>query len=264
MIGYISIGYYDTREQEIFSSPSVLVKLVRMAMRTAVGCGVTPVGYLTRTAISGMFPEELQLESLHLAKGPRRASEIETLAKAVRCGIGEEPEWLIVFRPGQGWMSERRVRQFIHSLEEVDGEFAVSVRRMPTIANPSWNVNVADRRFLVNGTVRLPVHGGHFHTSLDEAENGFWFRMGCDAVHHRSQDVGSLYIDDGLLYAVRTEALRSTGNAFSESPCPIHFDQEDDACMPVYERLGIFDVDKDQFLNTEILERILPADGDGE
>ncbi len=256
MLGYISIGYYDFRERELISRKAILVNLLRMVIGIAKEVALNPSGLLVTHNFCEVLPEDILLPQLKVLQGDRLRKEIEALIRSVGMNNDQSEQWIVVLRPGQGWISRNRLHSFLESLRNVDGSYAVSVKKFSILANPSWNVQVAERRYLANGVIRLPLHSDSTFSPLADAFPAFWDDMGCLDSPRRSQDANDLYIDDGSIYAFKPKAR--TDHSLFKSPAAIRFDESDPKMRPLYEQIGLFDIDKDQYLDVSILERIFP------
>lgn len=253
MLGFIATGFYDRREQDIFTHWETGTTVLTIAHDTLIDCGVPPQAYLTSNPMPD-FPPRIDMPCLNVGAGDRRSKEIDALAKYAK-QQGTTGQWMIVVRPGQGWINAQRLNHFVQSLDTISGSSAFSLRPLSALEHPNWNTMSTDWKYLAQGVIRQPLRNeqlvqnvsGRFCKGLEGSSR---------SSISRSQDIDTIHTDDGLLYAIRLQGDQNTEEILSDPAligCPVL----DKTKRPIHERLAIFSVSKHQPLNLKILRNIL-------
>lgn len=259
MLGFISIGNYSLREEALWSSPTVMAKLLWLTKQVAQETGLPLSGLLTSQDFLATGPENLCLPQQCIPEGNRLHKEVETLLALAGEKLFPPNQWLVILRPGEGWINRNRVIHFLESLPQIDGGLAVSVKKISTLANPSWNVHVSKTSFTNGASLMFQQMNRLNFSPLRDAFPELWNAIGCETMPCRSQDLDTFYIDDGVMYAFRTEPTHLTAtNLLIPDAVPVYFEENDYMQTPLYEKLPIFDVNKGCYLDIGIIEKILP------
>jgi len=251
---FISLGYYDVREQELCSSSRILTYLVEKSIQYIEQCSGLSLGAVLYTqSLEGSFSDSIPMRRLR--SGERIQEEVSAIEEILR-ETGDTDGRVMVFRPGQGEVFASRVQHFHDSLNLEQSPFAISTIKFSSCSHPMWNVMVSDRRFLSYGTIRQPRNGSRHVSRFDKLCPELWKTMNEAARAKGSQHLQDLFCFDQAMYAVNLDMLpKDTVELPTPQPiaCP-HDDGADDNWLL---RLPIFKMSREQVLDISVLESFL-------
>lgn len=255
MNAYLSLGFFNVREQEICSSDIVRNFLIEQAVNIVQNqFGKGPEGILC--AIPFCLPEKFsKLKQYYTIQGTRRPKEVELLFQLEQ-NKQSHSTWCLVLNPAQGWITAGRLRRFVEALRTAACDYCVSTVVMPPNYNILWNSNFVERIRVVDEKVRLPQRGeSHIQTFSDVHGSIYSFT----AAHKitGSQDAAFLEFDDNALYAVRTNMLNNFLNQGLPEPHPVCdcSSEQDDRAW--FMRLPLFQTSNDCQIDITVLEDVL-------
>lgn len=256
MLGFISFGGRSCREQSLTMAPPVLAHLVSSTFKAVEALDVDICGCLLPKDTSITLPKDWTLPVLHVCGSGTDVEEFHALTKvATQYSIGEK-DWVVIFRPGFGWMSGHRIRTFISHLSVLKGHYAISLRKMSSIQHPLWNIKVVSTDCVKDGAVWQSRGSKYCVSPFREQFPEIWRKLANkDAPPERSQDVKPLHYNDRTLFACRPMATGGRLGLGQPSifVCPDLAAEEILMC----ERLPLFDVKAEGCQDPDLLEALL-------
>ncbi len=251
MKAFISLGFYDIREQELLSSRSIRGYLLENTLECIGRCPGVELQAILCSQLPGEPLPDCRVPVLRLHPQERTRAELDAIRE---CG-GEGTDWVLVLRPGQGGLFPSRVEHFHAALASAASSLAASTILFTPVSHPMWNVLCADRRFHANGAIRQPRSGTLRVRRLNELCPELWQAMEEATPAEGSQHLKALHHCDQALYAARP-GLVPPGTDLREAlpiPCP----HEESGAENILLRLPIFQMSREQVIDVSALERLL-------
>lgn len=254
MRAYLSFATDTARERQLLQSAAIGAYVYAYAKGIIDS---SPMLRLEAVLAGGAFPLRKTLPPALVRPIPRKeraSAERESICAA----SGDAAGWNVVVRPLHGRVSLRRLLEFCTSLEALEAEpsqaaptQAVSVVPFMLGAHPLWQCRAASHVHKDGASIKV----SHFSATREMAGKGMYTaspepHAACPA---GSQDVQSLYHDDGALYAFRRGA-QAAANAPVQAVAASSTGYLE--ALPVFFRLPFYEMDPNLSINVCGMEKL--------